>query len=251
MSKRRIINNNEEQREQQRTTVNDSCSLEHNHRSTWLSPPAGAEVRDLQEEQCVGLPSEELPNSKVVLNTPNLIQDENLPWDFVKIDLFDNSLKNKEKNISKQHLRLSMQIKKIGQNGFTKFNALMNTPLRTLRSNVKNVDPVLWDTPHYQLLEQNYYELKTDHPDVRASRFYMAKAEGHKGNAVDDFSALLFRGERDGDYYVNIIVGNQQWLWLLKSNNLSEAQRKTALISSIQIKKNSTRTRVKAKDVLF
>lgn len=251
MAKNRIINNNEEQQEQLRTTINDSCTSGHNHRSTWLSPPAGAEARGLQREQCVGLPSEELPNSKGVLNTPNLIHDETLPWDFVKLDLFDNSKKNRELNGNKQHLRLSMQIKKIGQSGFTKFNALLNTPIRTIRSNVKEIDPAIWDSPHYQLLESNYYELKPDHPDLRASRFYMARAEGQKGNAVDNFSVIIFRGQQDGDYYVNIIVDEQQWLWLLKSSNLSEAQRTSGLIASAQIKRNQTRTRVKAKDVLF
>lgn len=242
MAKNRANNNNKNNKEQRRTTVIDS-TLSGNHLLDRLSPSIGAggtEVKDLQQPSGTPDPKEEY---KVpVLSLAEV--DPNLPWDFVKLDLFDNS-----KDPLKQKLRLAMQIKKCQEDGFLKYNALLNTEFRFMKRGLSDDE---WNSTHYQLVKDSYKELKEEFGNATASKFYKPRSTGLKGVSVKNLSVITSQCVDEGEYVCCVIYKDSLWIWKLKGHKgyLTEAQRRGGIIATKMIRKGQIRKMLNAEDEL-
>jgi hypothetical protein len=196
-----------------------------------------------REVICSGL---ETPEDK----KQNLISDDTIPlnWDYIKIDLFDNS-KPEDLIKGKTKLKLALNIKKTGQTAWMSFNAQLNSPIRNMK---RNLDQVTWDGDHYMGVRLSYGELKDYYQDVRASKFYEKGYSHHKGETIEDLSVVVAQHEDIGCYVVNLHYQTQQWIWLLKGGKgyLTPAQRKQGVIATAGVKRAPRRKNIKAGDIL-
>ena len=239
MATDRAINNNINYYKQRKTTVTDYSQMEDNQLINGLSPSIGAEgteVKDLQEKTSLDVEGEYKPQA---------IPDETIPWDFVKIDLFDNS-----KDPVKQKLRLALHFKKKGETGFKRYNALVNSEFRMMK---RGLDDATWNNPHYEMVKENYSVFKETFTTANASKCYKPKSNGNKGHSVVGLSVIISPGHRVGEYVVNLIADTMSWVWTLKGHkgHLNQAQRKKGMIATVMIRSGEPIKKLDVKDELF
>ena len=180
----------------------------------------------------------------------NLISDSTIPltWDYIKLDLFDNStpedlIKGKTK------LKLALNIKKTGQSSWLSFNAQLNSPLRHMK---RGLDTVTWEGEHYTNVRDSYYILKESYEDVRVSKFYEKGYANHKGKSVELLSVIVAQYPEEGCYVVNLHFDTYQWVWLMRGGPgyLSQAQRKQGIIATAGIRKAPQQRNIDARSIL-
>lgn len=242
MAKNRANNNNKNNKEQRITTVID-YTPSGNHLLDRLSPSIGAkgtEVFDLQ--QPLGLPDPKEEYKTPVISLAEV--DPNLPWDFIKLDLFDNS-----KDPVKQKLRLAMQIKKTQEDGFLKYNALLNSEFRFMKRGLSDDE---WNSDHYQLVKSAYKDFKQEFGNANASKFYKPRSTGLKGVSVSNLSVILSQCAVEGEYACCVIYKDNLWVWKLKGHKgyLTDAQRRAGIIATKMIRKGQIRKMLNAEDEL-
>jgi hypothetical protein len=179
----------------------------------------------------------------------NIVIDKTLPvnWDYVKLDLFDNS-KPEDLVKGKTKLKIALNIKKSGQVNWNSFNAQLNSPLRHMK---RGLDSATWENEHYTIVKTNHRELKEIYSDVRASKFYEKGYKG-KGVSVEELSVVVCPDDELGVYIVNLIFGEQQWAWRMRGDKgyLTSAQRKSGMIATIGIRKGNKVKNKNARDLL-
>jgi hypothetical protein len=175
----------------------------------------------------------------------NVVIDNTIPdhWDYIKIDLFDNS-KLEDLVKGKTKLKVALNVKKSGQTQWNSFNAGLNSPVRSMK---RNLDSVTWNGPHYMTVRENHAELKKEYQDVRASKFFEKGYKG-KGESVERLSVIVAQHPNEGCYVVNLIVADQQWIWLMRGGStfLTSAQRETGMIATVGVRRGP---KIKNKDV--
>jgi hypothetical protein len=180
----------------------------------------------------------------------NLISDETIPhdWDYIKIDLFDNS-KPEDLALGKTKLKLALNIKKTGQTAWMSFNAQLNSPIRNMK---RGLDDATWNGYHYMAVRECHSELKDIYPDVRASKFYEKGYANHKGKSTEYLSVIVALHEVVGCYVVNLHFDNQQWIWLLKGGKgyLTAQQRKQGVIATAGVKQAPKQRNIDARKIL-
>lgn len=180
----------------------------------------------------------------------NLIQDPNIPanWDFIKIDLFDNStVEQLQKN--KRKLRISLSVKKSGQQDWMKFRSDINSPFRHMK---RGLESSVWENdPHYQNVRDTYEEFKVNFKNVRASKFYEYRYKT-QGQSIEGLSVVLAELDEPGHYIISLLYNDQQWLWKMRGDRgyLSDAQRKKNVIATVSIKPGQKVKNKNAKDLL-
>lgn len=179
----------------------------------------------------------------------NLISDPSLPpnWDFVKIDLFDNS-KTDDLVRGKTKLRVSVNIKRAGLKDWQSFRADMNSPIRNCK---RGLDSATWDNLHYTMLKENYAELRTLYKDVRVSKCYQ-KGYGVKGRSVEELSVIVAADEQAHHYVVNLLFADQCWVWKMRGDQgyLTVNQRENNMIATVSVKPGMKVKNVNARDLL-
>ena len=179
----------------------------------------------------------------------NLLADPSLPanWDFVKIDLFDNS-KSEDLVKGKTKLRVSVNIKRAGQKEWQVFRADMNSPIRNSK---RGLDSDTWNNAHYTMLKDNYAELKHSYQDVRASKCYQ-KGYGVKGRSVEELSVIIAQDALPHHYIINLLYGDQCWVWKMRGDKgyLTTAQREKNLIATVSARPGVKVKNINAKDLL-
>lgn len=180
----------------------------------------------------------------------NLISDDTIPltWDYIKLDLFDNST-NEDLAKGKTKLKLALNIKKTGQTAWLSFNAQLNSPIRNMK---RNLDDATWNGEHYMNVRQSYTELKHIYQDVRVSKFYEKGYANHKGKSVEFLSVIVAPHEEIGCYIVNLHFDNHQWVWMMRGGQgyLTPAQRKQGIIATAGIKKAPQQKNIDARSIL-
>jgi hypothetical protein len=182
-------------------------------------------------------------------NLQNLFTDPTIPanWDYIKLDLYNNAT-TEELIQGKNKYKLSINIKKSGQQGWMTFMAGLNSELRFMK---RGLDAVTWDTGHYWNVRESYNELKKDFGFARASKTY-AKGYRTKGQTIENLSVVMAPAPQDSEYYINLHYKDQQWLWMLRggANYLSIAQRKNNIIATAGVKRGNRVKNIKAEDLL-
>lgn len=242
---------------------NNNNTITTNNNSYTLSPPTEVEQNITQNDFVAsGLASlsasQNTPSGKVICSglgnsdnkKTNLISDETIPlnWDYIKLDLFDNS-KPEDLAQGKTKLKLALNIKKTGQTAWMSFNAQLNSPIRNMK---RNLDQATWDGDHYMAVRESHSEFRKIFSDVRASKFYEKGYANHKGKSIEDLSVIVAQHEDVGCYIINLHFNNQQWVWMLKGGQgyLTPLQRKQGVIATAGVKKAPKQRNIKAGDIL-
>lgn len=180
----------------------------------------------------------------------NLISDETIPlhWDYIKLDLFDNS-KPEDLTKGKTKLKLALNIKKTGQTAWMSFNAQLNSPIRNMK---RNLDDATWNGYHYMAVRESHAELRDYYQDVRASKFYEKGYSNHKGKSTEYLSVIVAQHEDIGCYVINLHYDNQQWIWMLKGGQgyLTAQQRKQGVIATAGVKRSPKQRNIDARKLL-
>jgi hypothetical protein len=239
-------------------TLTTITTNNNNNDSYSLSPPEDEQTsNDGSCGPCLAPLSEEANTSVEVIcsgvgnpaEEKNIILDTSIPpnWDYIKIDLFDNST-NEDLAKGKTKLKIALNIKKTGQTKWNSFNAGLNTPIRNMK---RGLDGVTWDGPHYMGVRESHAELKTIYSDVRASKFYEKGYKG-KGTSIEELSVIVAQHPQEGCYVVNLHFADQQWVWLMRGGKgfLSQTQRKKGMIATVGIRKGNKIKNKNARDLL-
>jgi hypothetical protein len=222
----------------------------NNNNSYSLSPSEDEQTSNMEAPGLglapCGAPGESLVSGVGNLATEkNVVIDNTIPnhWDYIKIDLFDNST-SEDLVKGKTKLKIALNVKKSGQTHWSSFNAGLNSPVRNMK---RNLDSSAWNGSHYMMVRENHAELKQIYQDVRASKFYQKGYKG-KGDSVERLSVIVAQHTDEGCYVVNLIVADQNWIWLMRGDTgfLNPAQRRSGMIATVGIRKGP---KIKNKDV--
>lgn len=154
-------------------------------------------------------------------------QCEDLPknWDWIKVDLFDNS-----KNYQARH-KLAVSICKDKQ--IRRFRSLNNSPFALFKRGIVNYQ----QDPHYVAVRDLYHSLKSEELLPQVSKCYRAGYRGKTPSLVG-LSTILVRHSIERRYSAAIVAevsGKQQVIWVPLSGEagrLSEAQRRKNIIAT-------------------
>jgi hypothetical protein len=149
------------------------------------------------------------------------------PWNYLKIDLFDNAdINSTVKGQRNFKLKLSF-IYPDGPN--QTLSAGMNTEWRFAKRGFDFNDPD--DLTHYNLLETVYRETKDQYDNVRVSKCY-DNIKGQKGRSVVGESVILSELPTVGEYLVTLVEGIEVYDIRLSNKDLTAIQRKNNCIAS-------------------
>ena len=184
-----------------------------------------------------------------VVALQNLFQETTIPanWEYVKLDLYNNAdTEDLAKNKSKY--KLAINIKKTGNNGWITFMAGLSTEIRFMK---RGLDATAWESGHYLNVRESYNELKQQCGFARASKTYL-KGYRTKGQTIENLSVVFAPTDKQGEYYINLHFGDQQWIWILKggAGYLTPAQRKKNIIATAGVKRGQKVKNLDAKDLL-
>jgi hypothetical protein len=242
---RTIINNNN----YCNNNNNNSYSLPSGEEQT-LMGSSGSRLSSAPQNIPLALP--QVLSERVVAapaQETNVIVDNSIPqnWDYIKIDLFDNSTPE-ELAKGKTKLKIALNIKKAGQTHWNSFNAGLNSPIRNMK---RNLDSATWNNEHYMIVREAHSELKKKYPDVRASKFYEKGYKG-KGGTVEQLSVIVCQEEQIGHYLVSLIFGEDVWCWRMRGDKgfLTPTQRKKNIIATVGIRPGNKVKNKNAKDLL-
>jgi len=142
------------------------------------------------------------------------------PWQWVKVDLFDNS-----KNHKPRH-KLSVSICKSGE--IQRYRSLNNSPFALFKRGFVDYN----NDPHYNFVKSTYHELKQQEYKPQVSKCFTRGYGGKIHDTVFGLSTILCAENRAHRYTVGL-VAEEQVIWVPLSGEvgrLSEAQRQKNII---------------------
>ena len=182
-------------------------------------------------------------------NLQNLYSESTIPanWEYIKLDLYNNAT-TEELAKNKNKYKLAINIKKSGSTGWMSFMAGLNSELRFMK---RGLDAITWETGHYMNVRESYAVLKSDYGFARASKTY-AKGYRTKGQTIENLSVVIAPAMSEGEYYVNLHYGEQQWCWILRggAHYISQSQRKNNIIATAGVKRGNKVKNLRAEDLL-
>ena len=163
-------------------------------------------------------------------------------WDWIKIDLFDNSKTHKAKH------KVAISICK--QKEIQRYRSLNNSPFGSFKRGFEDYR----NDPHYNLVRDLYHELKKQGYRPQVSKCFKKGYKGKISDSVFGLSTILCSEEQERRYTL-ALVAEEHVIWLaLKgdTNHLSQRQRDSRMIATgsiMQPVKAYGGTR--ARDILF
>jgi hypothetical protein len=143
-------------------------------------------------------------------------------WDWIKIDLFDNSKTHKAKH------KLSISICK--QKEIQRYRSLNNSPFGSFKRGFEDYR----NDPHYNLVRDLYHELKKQGYRPQVSKCFKKGYKGKISDSVFGLSTILCSEEQERRYTL-ALVAEEHVIWLaLKgdTNCLTQRQRDSRMIAT-------------------
>jgi hypothetical protein len=147
-------------------------------------------------------------------------------WDYAKLDLFDNTRDNHQK----QQLTLSLTIKPKNTSKFVKINASLNGPWRNVKRDIDfSIDR---ERDHYNMIREVRDLYVAEGFTVRANKFYRIDG-GLKGQTEFGLAAVLVK-RNNHSWFAVLIRGTDTYTFELDTDTegLSAAQVGAGMIAS-------------------
>jgi hypothetical protein len=163
-------------------------------------------------------------------------------WDWIKVDLYDNSKNHRPKH------KLNITISVGGK--IDSFKSLNNSPWSLYRRGIVDCNR----DPHYQRVKQIRQELKQsiDQARIKVSKCYRSKYKKQIADTIHGFSTILIDEAQDNTYSV-IFVYNQQEILIPLSGTagkLTQRQRSAGQIATGMIRAVTERKGITADDFI-
>jgi len=163
-------------------------------------------------------------------------------WDWVKVDLYDNSKNHRPKH------KLNITISVGGK--IDSFKSLNNSPWSLYRRGIVDCN----NDPHYQRVKQIRNDLKqsVDQARIKVSKCYRTKYQKQIADTIHGFSTILIDEAQDNTYSV-IFVYNQQEILIPLSGTagrLTQRQRSAGQIATGMIRAVTERKGITADDFI-
>jgi hypothetical protein len=163
-------------------------------------------------------------------------------WDWIKIDLFDNSKTHRAKH------KVSISICK--QKEIQRYRSLNNSPFGSFKRGFVDYK----NDAHYNLVRDLYHELKKQGYRPQVSKCFKKGYQGKISDSVFGLSTILCSEEQERRYTL-ALVAEEHVMWLaLKgdTNHLSQRQRDSRMIATGSIMQPAKAYGgVRARDLLF
>jgi hypothetical protein len=163
-------------------------------------------------------------------------------WDWVKVDLYDNSKNHKAKH------KLNITICKSGKTLAVK--SLNNSPWSLYRRGIVDCN----NDPHYQRVKQIRQELKqsVDQARIRVSKCYKTNYAGRIADTIHGFSTILIDETQDNTYSVICVYHDHEILIPLSgtAGRLTQRQRSAGQIATGMVRAVTERKGVDIDDLL-
>jgi len=163
-------------------------------------------------------------------------------WQWVKLDLFDNSKTHKAKH------KLSISICKGGE--IQNYRSLNNSPFANFK---RGFVDYAHDT-HYNVVRNVYRDLKQQGYKPQVSKCFTRGYQGKVHDTIFGLSTILCREEQDHRYLAALIAEEELMLIRLKGDaeHLTEKQRQNRVIATGSIMRPAKPYGgLRAKDILF
>jgi hypothetical protein len=163
-------------------------------------------------------------------------------WDWVKVDLYDNSKNHKPKH------KLNITISVGGK--IDSFKSLNNSPWSLYRRGIVDCN----NDPHYQRVKQIRNDLKQsmDQARIKVSKCYRTKYQKQIADTIHGFSTILIDEAQDNTYSVLFVYNQQEILIPLSgtAGKLSQRQRSAGQIATGMIRAVTERKGITADDFI-
>jgi len=146
-------------------------------------------------------------------------------WQWVKVDLFDNSDNHKPRH------KIALSICK--SNEINRFRSLNNSPFANFKRGFVDYK----NDPHYNLVRDLYHELKQQGYQPRVSKCFLPGYKNRKGSTVKRLSTILVSEAQERRYTLALIHKDTvMWIALRGDvGDLSEKQRANRMIATGKI----------------